>query len=446
MKENQKEKRKGKAEERAEILVATEEFLRGLPKVDGGYDVSARSLFTNRPPSTTVYPDPLTTPLNERKLHILARSSSPSVESEKGQVLTEVPTMVQNLIHGKEQFNPSTTFACRLEVSYLFENLSDELLLKALSKYRVMSHEEISMPRYRARQKLQEFPKAIKLIILAGEHVRRCTAGEFQNFDEGYQDFLLYESMVLIEGGHALLNKGMLDPKPDADKLDDVADWGMQRGRYLFETDDDGNESLKVLSGLPTEDIDYKRVIRIPVDATTEFWYFVKAESRHQYSDMYLSDHKTAAAKIAKASSNRLLPHLNISDIMERGLYHHDDGKDTRIWRTAAGATSVPLAKSSKFNPGIIQGFRHELASTALLEEHEGLLPHLVAAHHGHARPYFKKNAPDPDNRERCEVTMQEREQEFQILQERWGFWGLAFLEACFKSWDAMSEDEVKND
>ena len=78
----------------------------------------------------------------------------------------------------------------------------------------------------------------------------------------------------------------------------------------------------------------------------------------------------------------------------------HDVGKSRRLWRLAAGVPpgGPPLAKSrrGRFRPGWLGGYRHEFASVADAERslpadtpHRDLILHLIAAHHGWARPGF---------------------------------------------------------
>lgn len=129
----------------------------------------------------------------------------------------------------------------------------------------------------------------------------------------------------------------------------------------------------------------------------------------------------------------------------------HDRGKNRRVWQGGIGNldSAVLLARSegSKM-PLDATRFRHELGS--LLDIHaQGLLSdlapglrelalHLVAAHHGRARPHFPAEElfdPDPTTLDLGEVGAQIIER-FSWLQRRFGRWGLAFLESILRAAD----------
>ncbi len=104
-------------------------------------------------------------------------------------------------------------------------------------------------------------------------------------------------------------------------------------------------------------------------------------------------------------------------------------------------------SKAGRFRPDILGGYRHEFGS---LTEAERVLPadvknrdlalHLIAAHHGWARPGFPNpNQWDPDlpafmNRQ-VAIDAANR---FARLQAIHGPWRLAWLEALIKAADAL--------
>ena len=128
----------------------------------------------------------------------------------------------------------------------------------------------------------------------------------------------------------------------------------------------------------------------------------------------------------------------------------HDAGKSRRVWQLAAGAApdGAPLAKSrrGRLRAGALGGYRHELGSVADAERalpedtpHRDLVLHLVAAHHGWARPGF---APAGQSDPECSAA-QSRAHAARIadryarLCAALGPWRLAWLEALLKSADA---------
>ena len=155
-----------------------------------------------------------------------------------------------------------------------------------------------------------------------------------------------------------------------------------------------------------------------------------------------------AARRIAEALR---LPAGEAAALEAAGRWH-DRGKDRRVWRLAAGvpAGGPALAKSrgGRLRAGPLGGYRHEFGS---LVEAARALPadfperdlalHLVAAHHGWARPSFPDrrqwdpDAPSAENRRLAG----EASERFARLQARHGPWRLAWLEALLKAADAWA-------
>ena len=135
----------------------------------------------------------------------------------------------------------------------------------------------------------------------------------------------------------------------------------------------------------------------------------------------------------------------------------HDEGKrDPRFQRLLAGgfwiAREEPLAKGrvrvregralrrAWREAGLPGGFRHEAISTALIDgiaavADDDLVRHLVASHHGCARPYLPVVADsaawiDTSGLERIDGEIPER---FWRLVRCYGWWGLAYLEATLR-------------
>jgi CRISPR-associated endonuclease/helicase Cas3 len=158
----------------------------------------------------------------------------------------------------------------------------------------------------------------------------------------------------------------------------------------------------------------------------------------------------------AKAEMERLTLRLGLSselaDTLIRSIAIHDAGKARKVWQDGIGAPpdKRPLAKSDSRGPGA-RGYRHEFGSlrdalykeevaTALAgvsDEHRDLALHLIASHHGRARPSILAE----DEEEIFPAVLDEDALQAAIryvrLQRRWGPWGLAWLEALFRSVDA---------
>jgi len=126
----------------------------------------------------------------------------------------------------------------------------------------------------------------------------------------------------------------------------------------------------------------------------------------------------------------------------------HDLGKDRLQWQDAMNAPLAgrPFAKTQGGgNPRLLNGYRHEFGSlgdvessrelAALPEALQELALHLIASHHGSARPIIP--AIDPRTLPSM-LTDRAREAalRFAKLQREWGPWGLAWWEAIFRAAD----------
>ena len=181
-------------------------------------------------------------------------------------------------------------------------------------------------------------------------------------------------------------------------------------------------------------------------------------------------------------------------DPLRHAAYWHDVGKlDDRFQLVLrqgdeiASSLGEPLAKSAcvptsparraaiRTAAGLPERFRHEMLSLQLAERHTALpIPeqakdlflHLVASHHGHARP-FAPVVPDPEPpaisgrhddvgitvsaAERAEFVAPHRldsgvADRFWRLTRQYGWWGLAYLEAILRLADWYGSEHVTNE
>jgi len=157
----------------------------------------------------------------------------------------------------------------------------------------------------------------------------------------------------------------------------------------------------------------------------------------------------------------------------------HDLGKQRDIWQRSIGNPDVshPYAKSGKAGrpfesdltkrwfPSRRVNYRHEFGSlldvlnenqehavqlAGLSDEMRDVVLHLVAAHHGYARPHFP---PDAYDHERYDIQQNEQGahevmRRYARLQRRYGRWGLAYLESLLRAadWDASANPSENRD
>lgn len=138
----------------------------------------------------------------------------------------------------------------------------------------------------------------------------------------------------------------------------------------------------------------------------------------------------------------------------------HDTGKDRLVWQRAMNAPldGGPYAKTTGGGDmRLLGGYRHELGSLGEAERDSELakLPqdlrdlafHLIASHHGYARPVIPPCDPDIPPSLLNKLTT-DAALRFARLQRRWGPWGLAWWESAFRSadWRASRQLESKSD
>jgi CRISPR-associated endonuclease/helicase Cas3 len=155
----------------------------------------------------------------------------------------------------------------------------------------------------------------------------------------------------------------------------------------------------------------------------------------------------------------RICDNLQLEESLKEALVAaarwHDRGKNRRIWQLYANNNDhAPLAKSTKYGDGrVLGGYRHEFGSLLEAEKdsrirahpEKDLILHLIASHHGWARPHFETMAWDgtftTDENEGAFVRAMQR---FEILQQRFGRWGLAWLESLLRCADILSSNKVE--
>ncbi|MGH8012019.1 MAG: type I-G CRISPR-associated helicase/endonuclease Cas3g, partial [Candidatus Binataceae bacterium] len=175
--------------------------------------------------------------------------------------------------------------------------------------------------------------------------------------------------------------------------------------------------------------------------------------SRSAREPQELRPHLKSAEDFAQALVDKLrLPNSEATAVKLAARWH-DLGKHRRVWQRSIGNRHYPevvLAKSGgRMRPLDLSNFRHEFGSLIdvstlpeflELHEHEqDLVLHLIAAHHGRARPHFPVGeAFDPERGQQIAAEVaREVPRRFARLQRKYGRWGLAYLESLLRAADA---------
>lgn len=310
---------------------------------------------------------------------------------------------------------------------------------------------------------------------------------------------LAFSTLLLPAKMGGLSHQGTFEPHVH-DKAEDVADLGPGAGRKRFNArvEDDqwvaypgshpGEEpayvaptrSELIAAIVQTEKLKPVAVVRLGQaegDAATEtvddayLLYFAdaakiadsNAKSFIASTPQSLSAHLDLVGDTAQALAKECAPPGSLMATLSR-VFHaagrgHDTGKGRTCWQRAIGNgdASNPLAKSGhdRFNPHMNGGYRHEFGSLldatrelACDHPNRDLILHLIAGHHGNARPHFKEQGYDRETAiKTCQEAALDNMRRFGHLQARYGWWGLAYLEALLKAADALvSAGIVKGD
>jgi CRISPR-associated endonuclease/helicase Cas3 len=133
----------------------------------------------------------------------------------------------------------------------------------------------------------------------------------------------------------------------------------------------------------------------------------------------------------------------------------HDEGKKARRWQRAFNAPdgAVYAKTMGPINQRLLDGYRHEFGSLPYVEDDAEFkaLPsnlqdfalHLVAGHHGGARPLISTRSCEDAPPSALEARAREVALRFARLQKRWGPWGLAWWEALLRAADQRASSET---
>lgn len=174
-------------------------------------------------------------------------------------------------------------------------------------------------------------------------------------------------------------------------------------------------------------------------------------------SEVTLEDHSQITYDTICGIVKNLNLDPNVADSIIKACRFHDLGKKRLAWQKAVHNfnTAQILAKSGtkkQFNNNYTQGYRHEFGSIREIQTNpdlkqacNDLILHLIAAHHGYARPGFEPRSYQIlPLQKQCENEAHEVEMRFARLQRMFGWWQLAYLESLVKCADALASEKAE--
>jgi len=274
-------------------------------------------------------------------------------------------------------------------------------------------------------------------------------------------DRLLAGATLVIDARLGGLKDGLLDDK-EADlprAADDGQAW-LGEGAVGFRvrsvdasmkvtTDRNWRERFRFASEL-TEDGESIRWLLVEKwrhDAATE-------EDRSSASPQLLDEHLSWTEDRARRQANALGLDDALADVFTLAARLHDEGKRAARWQRAFNAPDggVYAKTEGPINYRLLDGYRHELGSLLRVEdderikklsdEHRDLVLHLIAAHHGFARPVIGTSGCEDEPPSLLEEKAAEIARRFARVQACWGPWGLAWLEALLRAADQEASRE----
>ncbi len=394
---------------------------------------------------------------------------------------------VDEWLHGVAEWEPPETYvAWREEVELIREELlelysPDELL----EDYPLKPHELLRDRYDRVFDQLKQIAERTGELPVWIMGDRGVSVSTLKQLTAAGKEALLFKTLILppAAGGLGFTDdrpSGLLDGKSEyrealRDHYDVADQWhdtdGNPRRCRLWDDAEPADKSMRLVRVIDTRADDEEHEAEVGADVTPNprFWrWYVQPRSaddegsRTAPEPQELRPHLRCAGDFADVIVAKLrLPEPEAKAVRLAARWH-DLGKNRHIWQHAIGNREYPqkvLAKSGrKMSPLDLNNYRHEFGSLIdvqkdaefqiLDEPTRDLVLHLIAAHHGRARPHFPTNEVIDPERPYSMVAEVARAvpPRFARLQRKYGRWGLAYLESLLRAADIMASQEKLSD
>lgn len=365
---------------------------------------------------------------------------------------------VEPYLHGIAEWQPpETQVAWRLEVERITGDLLDIYFpAELLDDYPLLPHELLRDRSDRVFKQIEllakRHPDQSAWLINDRGDIETTTLERLADKDQKQR---IEGKTILLPPKIGGLKSGMLDG--NSVNANDVADSALdQNGRLRRQRiwdDQPAPPHLRIIRTIDTqadgELTDEQEQIQ------PRFWHWCdqpleggRTSNKLVFWDVHVDD---VIARAKEIVSHLDLP-KDIAEAIIMAAVLHDHGKKRRQFQLALGNRKYPgeiWAKSKKRIAALVpEAFRHEFASvldaatdssfSKLSPQMQDLVLHLIAAHHGRARPNFGfQEAFDPERPHvDAEALNLETPRRFARLQRQYGRWGLAYLESILRAAD----------
>jgi len=368
---------------------------------------------------------------------------------------------VAEWLHGKAEWEaPRTTVAWRSEVAWLTqEHLGRESLDDFLADFPLRSRETLNDVTLRVFKHLERLASRdedgvrIAWLVRHDKPIERLKLCDLVEQYDSKKNPTLDEATVVLEPGVGGMSNGLLDGDAKFDSAVRYDLGSKEAERIVHESE----ERLNAPTGMRL----VRSVKRRLEGDEVLLWWNLYAISRRADDEGSLTNRKELLLDVhlqrTEAWAARLAARLALTAPQQKALARagraHDLGKQRRVWQRSIRRFSGPPLAKGPMQPSELGHYRHELGSlhdadfTELSEVEKDLTMHVVAAHHGRARPHFPViESFDPEVKDELVAALvREVPLRFDRLQHLYGRWGLAWIESILRAADVLGseEDEV---
>ena len=405
--------------------------------------------------------------------------------------LNDIPARpeVAPWLHGIQENLPETWMAWREEVSTLSEpELTEEERSLWFQRFPLSSKETLRRPTWRIKWTgaWVKNHKDERVLLLSPNG--QCRSLTIEELSQG-ESSLNFATIVFPTRLGGLNPEGFWDLSITT-PVEDVADPSVERvvlekrgDRYRFEEISRGR-STRAESKEEGEGVDSwspwttlkeamreeesllkrKCLLKLKVhraqeweDEPQERWLLLFKESSfpsERKGAPKIDSHQEAVFRVLQRLTEKTMLPDSIKGALSHAAAYHDLGKYHERWQIAAGhepqgGYAKPVSGGVDWR--VLDGYRHELGSVVEamnkpdVQGHpeRDLILHLIATHHGWARPHFEERAFPPElseeTRNHLGLEVMER---FVRLQERFGYWRLAWLESLLRRADGIASKQ----